>query len=77
MIILEIDVQPVSGSGVLKSTTVHLRAQENKHFLLENRLVVPGLTACSKSLCVKRLCAFFLRELCSSILGAGHSGGLQ
>ena len=33
-----------------------------KRFLLVNRLVVPGLTAFSKSLCVKSLYAFFLPE---------------
>ena len=37
--------------------------QESKHFRLVNRLVVPMLTAFSKSLCVKSLCAFFLRDL--------------
>ena len=38
------------------------RFLENKRFLLVNRLVAPGLTAFSKSLCVKSLCAFFLSD---------------
>ena len=45
-----------------KSLCVILRDQENKQFLLVNRLVVTGLTAFSRSLCVKRLCDFFLPE---------------
>ena len=44
-----------------KSLCVLLRNQK-KHFLLVNRLVFPGLTACSKSLYVKSLCAFFLPD---------------
>ena len=45
---------------VLSSET---RKKKEKQFLLVNRLVVPGLTALSKILCVKSLCAFFLPEL--------------
>ena len=36
--------------------------QENKHVLLVNRLVLPGLTAFSKSLCANSLYAFLLPE---------------
>ena len=43
------------------SLCVLLRTQKSKHFLLVNRLVVPGLTAFSKSLCVKSWCALFLQ----------------
>ena len=33
--------------------------QENKHFLLVDRLVVPEITEFSNSLCAKNVCAFF------------------
>ena len=45
-----------------RSLCVLLRTHQNKHFLLVNQLVVPGLTAFSKRLCAKSLCAFFLPE---------------
>ena len=51
------DNRPVNRT---KNAWVLFRTQENKHFLLVDRLVVPGLTAFSKSLCVKSLCTIFL-----------------
>ena len=59
-----------------KCLCVLLRNQKNKRFLLVNRLVVPGLTAFSKSLCVKSLCAFFLPDpLGSTEPFRGPNGG--
>ena len=67
-------LDPGTQSGRLtrqRSLCVFSAHRKISHLLLVNRLVVPGLTAVSKSLCVKvfflclflSLCAFFLPEL--------------